>query len=374
MTPLAMSAASSRPGCGVAQRRHVERVGGAVRLADEAGLAVVLPRDDRRAAGHEVEDVHRARLDAQVAARAAVVADDLDHAVTPSGSSEPFSLADWRRGASRAASSASSGCGEQAGAAAGCEEAARRDLTGREAEGVDRRGQARRGGRRRGGRDGVERAPGDPPAALHDPAQDRRRRPRRQLWRARSNDTTPGSSTSMSAPGTGPHTCRPHALAPVSRSGPQTSGSPTPADVRPGSSTSRITPRPGLLRNLLDLTGGVGRQPRVAISRASPASPGPSSAVASVAGTGDLELHESVRGRGGADRCDERVPRRGALAVAVGAPASGIQARRQATRGRCRPRPTGAVGRTGGRTRGGRDGPRPRDRRGAGSPTPVGGD
>src|SRR3954453_1014389 len=76
-----------RPGrCRTAQRGDVERVGRAVRLAHEAGLAVALAGDDRNPVRPAVEDVPGADLDAQVAGDARGGADDFDHDTAPTGS------------------------------------------------------------------------------------------------------------------------------------------------------------------------------------------------------------------------------------------------------------------------------------------------
>src|SRR5262245_42458785 len=57
----------------------VQRVGRAVDLAQEAGLAVVLAGDGRRGVGPRVEHVGRADPDADLAGDAAARRDDLDH-------------------------------------------------------------------------------------------------------------------------------------------------------------------------------------------------------------------------------------------------------------------------------------------------------
>src|SRR5690606_15980855 len=67
----------SRIGC------DVESVGGAVDLAHEAGLAVLLVRDNGKPVGRTLEDVGRAHRDADVARDAPLRDDHLDHRFAP---------------------------------------------------------------------------------------------------------------------------------------------------------------------------------------------------------------------------------------------------------------------------------------------------
>src|SRR6187549_412652 len=60
------------------ERRDVQRILGAIEFAEETRLAVTLTRDDRNPIGL-VEHVGRADVHANIARRAALCIDDLDH-------------------------------------------------------------------------------------------------------------------------------------------------------------------------------------------------------------------------------------------------------------------------------------------------------
>ena len=248
--------------------------------------------------------------------------------------------------------------GEPPGAAGRREQAALRDSLDRQPERRERAQRAtpsRRGAGRRG-RDRVERRPTRRARrGASSRAQRAPRRARRAPWRATSNESRSGVARVDQRPtAPAPQTCRPHARRRARAAG-------ATAPRRAGQAGRGEA---GLVDHQQHVEAELGRAARSARPRSPRASarprararrrragamppPARSSAIASVTGPVTCSLTTPCSGGRAASSRDERVPRRRALAVAVGRPAAAAAGRRRATRAIMSPSSRGSCGQNG---------------------------